>query len=96
MLADMKRDDWLAALGLAAAEVPAALILRGTRQLKEHAARHRGLLEAEPRVCSVFRLISDEAHARGLARLREHVREHPDDPWLVEESMTLFTVRKPR
>jgi ubiquinone/menaquinone biosynthesis C-methylase UbiE len=67
-----------------------------TVRQRTHNAPEEWLLEAEPRVCSAFRLISDEAHARGLARLREHIREHPDDPWLVEESMTLFTARKPR
>jgi len=63
--------------------------------LRTHNSPEEWLLEAEPRVCSVFRLISDEAHARGLARLREYIRTHPDDPWLVEEPMTLFTARKP-
>lgn len=59
MLADMKRDDWLAALGLAAAEVPAALILRGTRQLKEHAARHRGLLAGARELVSANGIFED-------------------------------------
>ena len=62
---------------------------------RNYASPDEWLLEAEPRVCSVFRLISDEAHARGLARLREYVRTHPDDPWLVEIRMTLFVGRKP-
>ena len=53
------------------------------------------LLEVEPRVVSVLRLIPDEAHARGLARLREYINAHPQDPWLVEHSMTLFVGRKP-
>jgi len=53
------------------------------------------LLEVESRVCSVFRLISDEAYARGLAMLREYIRTHPEDPWLIEQSMTLFVGRKP-
>jgi len=52
------------------------------------------LLQAETRVCSVSRLISDEAHARALARLREHIQAHLDDPWLVEETMTLFAARR--
>jgi ubiquinone/menaquinone biosynthesis C-methylase UbiE len=53
------------------------------------------LLEAESRVCSVFGMISEEAHARGLARLREYIEAHPDDPWLVEDELTLFVARRP-
>jgi ubiquinone/menaquinone biosynthesis C-methylase UbiE len=66
-----------------------------TRQ-RVHNSPEEWLREVEPRVCSVFRLISDEAHARGLALLREHIRAHPDDPWLVEETMTLFAGTRPR
>ncbi len=65
------------------------------RQRTHHSVQD-WLLEAEPRVCSVFRLMSDEAHARGLARLREYIAAHPDDLWLVEESLTLFVARKPK
>jgi len=64
-------------------------------RLRTHNTPDEWLLEAEPRVCSVFRLMSEEAHARGVARLREHIRAHPHDPWLVEETMTLFAARKP-
>ena len=63
---------------------------------RTHNSPQDWLLEAEPRVCSVFRLMSDEAHARGLARLREHIEAHPDDPWLVEENMTLAAAGRPR
>jgi ubiquinone/menaquinone biosynthesis C-methylase UbiE len=62
---------------------------------RTHHSPQDWLLEAEPRVCSVFRLMSDDAHARGLARLREYIAAHPDDPWLVEESLSLFCARKP-
>ena len=44
MLADLGRDDWLNILGLDADELPAALILRGTRNLKARLAQHRELL----------------------------------------------------
>ena len=44
---------------------------------------------------NVLGLGANEAHARGLARLREYMASHPDDPWLVEESMTLCVGRKP-
>jgi SAM-dependent methyltransferase len=64
-------------------------------RMRTHRSAQDWLLEAEPRVCSVFRLISDQAHARGLARLRDYIAAHPDDRWLLEESMTLFTARRP-
>jgi len=44
MLADLTRDDWLGALRLGHNEVPSALIMRGTRNLKTQLARYRGLL----------------------------------------------------
>jgi ubiquinone/menaquinone biosynthesis C-methylase UbiE len=84
------------------AEVKAWLTEAGFERVTAEVARQRmhnsaeeWLLEAEPRVCSVFRLMSDEAYARGLARLREHIQFHPDDPWLVEATMTLFVARRP-
>ncbi len=45
MLADLERDDWLNILELGAHEVPAALIMRGTRNLKARLAQHYALLE---------------------------------------------------
>lgn len=44
MLADLMRDDWLGILGLGPEEAPAALIMRGTRNLKTRLAQHRELL----------------------------------------------------
>jgi purine-nucleoside phosphorylase len=44
MLADLGREDWLNILGIGANEVPAALIMRGTRNLKARLAQHRELL----------------------------------------------------
>jgi ubiquinone/menaquinone biosynthesis C-methylase UbiE len=64
-------------------------------RLRQHDSPQEWLLEVEPRVCSVLRMISDEAHARGLARLREHIENHPDDPSLVMLEMTLFIGRRP-
>lgn len=81
-------DNWLTEAGFD--HVTAEPIRRPT-----HKSPHEWLLEAEPRVCSVFRMISDEAHARGLARLREYIDAQPDDPWLVEEELTLFVARRP-
>jgi ubiquinone/menaquinone biosynthesis C-methylase UbiE len=54
------------------------------------------LLEVKPRVCSTFHLMSDEAFANGLALLREYIVAHPDDPWLMEDSMSLFSAYKPK
>jgi len=81
-------ETWLAEAGFEGVEAEVV------RQ-RTHSSPQDWLLEAEPRVCSVFRLISDEAHARGLARLRDYIAAHPDDPWLVEEPLTLFVGRKP-
>lgn len=53
------------------------------------------LLEAEARVRSLRPMISEEAMQRGLGELQAHIAAHPDDPWLVEESMTLFVARRP-
>jgi len=64
-------------------------------RMRTHNSPRDWLLEVELRVCSVLRMISDEAHARGLARLREYVEAHPDDPWLAEEEMTLFIAGRP-
>jgi len=82
-------EAWLAAAGFADIAVEPV-------RMRTHSSPHEWLPEVEARVCSVFRLMSDEAHARGLARLREHIEKQPDDPWLVGESMILFTARKPR
>ncbi|HEV3342900.1 MAG TPA: hypothetical protein VG125_21180 [Pirellulales bacterium] len=41
MLRELTRNDWLAILGLSAEQVPQALILRGTRNLKHHYHAYR-------------------------------------------------------
>jgi len=64
-------------------------------RMRTHNSPQEWLLEIEPRVCSVFRLMPDDACARGLARLRAYIESHLDDPWLVEETMTLFTAIRP-
>lgn len=63
-------------------------------RLRTHHSPEDWLLEVVPRVCSIFRLISDEAFAHGQAALKEYIAAHPDDPWLLEESMTLFSARR--
>ena len=40
--------------------------------------------------------LGEEAAGRGLERLRRHLEAHPDDPWLLEEEMTLFVGERPR
>jgi ubiquinone/menaquinone biosynthesis C-methylase UbiE len=80
-------ESWLSDAGFA--EINAEVV-----RLRTHNTADDWMLEAEPRVCSVFRLISDQAHARGLARLHAQIEAHPDDAWLVEETMTLFAARK--
>jgi ubiquinone/menaquinone biosynthesis C-methylase UbiE len=80
-------EHWLAEAGFTA-------VTAETARLRTHNSADEWLVEAEPRVCSVFRLMSDDGHARGLARLRDYIAAHPDDPWLVEEPMTLFVGRR--
>jgi ubiquinone/menaquinone biosynthesis C-methylase UbiE len=53
------------------------------------------LPEAEARVRSIRPMISEEALQRGLGELQAYIEAHPDDPWLLEESMTLFVARRP-
>jgi SAM-dependent methyltransferase len=53
------------------------------------------LLEAEARVRSLRPMISEEAMRRGLGELQAHIEASPEDPWLVEESVSLFTARRP-
>ncbi len=43
MLKDLTREDWLAALDLPRDRIPATLLLRGTRNLRRNADRHRTL-----------------------------------------------------
>jgi ubiquinone/menaquinone biosynthesis C-methylase UbiE len=83
-------------------EIEAWLAMAGFESITAESVRMRTqnspqgwLLEAEHRVCSTFRLMSDEAFAHGLAELRGYIQVHPDDPWLVEDSMTLFSARRP-
>jgi ubiquinone/menaquinone biosynthesis C-methylase UbiE len=82
-------EAWLAEAGFE--EIQAEVV-----RMRTHNSAADTLQEVEFRVCSVFWLISEQALARGLARLRRHVEHHPDDPWLLEESMTLFVARRPR
>jgi SAM-dependent methyltransferase len=81
-------ESWLAEAGFE--DIRAEVV-----RLRTHSSPEEWLPEVEQRICSVFWLISDEAHARGVARLREYIGSHADDPWLVEESMTLFSGRRP-
>jgi ubiquinone/menaquinone biosynthesis C-methylase UbiE len=64
-------------------------------RMRTHKTADDWLLEVEPRVMSVLRMIPDEAFERGLGPFREYVLSHPDDPWLLEESITLFTAHRP-
>jgi ubiquinone/menaquinone biosynthesis C-methylase UbiE len=52
--------------------------------------------EVRMRVCSVLRLIDDEAFQRGLPRFDAYVSANPDDPWVQQDLFTLFSARKPR
>lgn len=52
------------------------------------------LRAAQARSTSVLTMISEEAFETGLARLEEHARKEPDDPWLLFDRMTLTVGRK--
>jgi ubiquinone/menaquinone biosynthesis C-methylase UbiE len=66
-----------------------------TVRMPTHTTADDWLVEVEPRVPSILRMISDDAFQRGLAQLKEYIVANPEDPWLLEESMTLFTGRRP-
>ncbi|HSH55918.1 MAG TPA: class I SAM-dependent methyltransferase [Candidatus Limnocylindrales bacterium] len=44
---------------------------------------------AEAKDASIYYLLSDEAYTAGLARLKEYVAQHPDDPNLTHDQMML-------
>lgn len=92
---DRKRTPLRAEVGIWLEEAGSENVVADPVRMRTHNSPQDWLPEAEHRVCSVFRLISDDAYAHGLARLREYIQKHPDDPWLVEEEMTLFTARRP-
>jgi ubiquinone/menaquinone biosynthesis C-methylase UbiE len=56
----------------------------------------RLLTEIGLRVCSVLRLLPEEAFERGLKRLEQHLAAHPDEPSLKQDLFTLFSARRPR
>jgi ubiquinone/menaquinone biosynthesis C-methylase UbiE len=95
IMIDLKRtplrrevEKWLAAAGFE--HIAAEPVRMRTRNSPSEL-----LEEVENRVSSVLRLIPEKAFTRELAVLREYIETNPDDPWLVEESMTLFVVRRP-
>lgn len=59
MLADLKRGDWLNILELQLDEVPTALIMRGTRNLKARLVQHRELLADAREVVSANGIFED-------------------------------------
>ena len=58
-------------------------------------SNERFLKEMRLRVCSVLRLMSDEAFEAGLRRLTRYARTHPEDSSLRQDLFTLFTARRP-
>jgi ubiquinone/menaquinone biosynthesis C-methylase UbiE len=48
------------------------------------------------RVCSVLRMIGDDAFEEGMKRLREYMTAHPEDASVRQDLFTLFTARKPQ
>ena len=58
-------------------------------------SNERLLKELRLRVCSVLRLISDEALQEGLRRAEDYIRHNPDDVSLRQDLFTLFSARRP-
>jgi len=80
-------ERWLHASGFI--EVRSQEVVQQTyRNGEEH------LRAAGAKSTSVLTMISPEAFETGLARLDEHVREEPNDPWLLFDRMTLTVGRK--
>ena len=43
---------------------------------------------------SVLNLISQQALEEGIRNLQKYISEHPEDPWLLMDKITLTTGRK--
>ena len=43
---------------------------------------------------SVLTLIEEEAFQRGLRRIEDYITQHPEDPWLLKDLITLTAGRK--
>ncbi len=59
MLGDLRKDEWLAVLGLNESRVPRALLLRGTRNLRSQFELHRRYFSNVAEVCSPDGLLED-------------------------------------
>ena len=59
-------------------------------------SNERMLAELRLRVCSVLRVISDEAFEAGLRRVEDYVQENPEDESLRQDLFTLFSARRPQ
>lgn len=81
-------EGWLEKVGFAGIE---AELVKQTSYPSNEAL----LEELQLRVCSVLRMIGEEAFEAGLRRVEDYVRENPDDEWLRQDLMTLFSARKP-
>jgi len=81
-------EQWFRASGFA--EVLSVEVAQQTYRI----ATER-LEAAQAKSTSVLTMISQEALGEGLRRLEVHVREQPDDPWLLSDRMTLTVGYKP-
>lgn len=81
-------EEWLRTAGFEDVEV---------ERVKQttYPSNDRLLKELRLRVCSVLRLISDDAFEAGLRRFEDYLCEHPDDESLRQDLFTLFSARKP-
>lgn len=76
-------ESWLTDIGFA--EVCSRTIVQQTYQTSiEH------LNAAKVKHTSVLTMITQEAFERGLHRLEEYIKNHPDDKWLLMDSITMI------
>lgn len=76
-------ESWLTDIGFA--EVCSRTIVQQTYQTRiEH------LNAAKVKHTSVLTMITQEAFERGLHRLEEYIKNHPDDKWLLMDSITMI------
>ncbi len=81
-------EGWLARAGFEEVQVE---LVRQT----SYASNERLLEELRLRVCSVLRMIGNEAFAAGLRRVEDYLCENPGDVSLRQDLFTLFSARRP-
>lgn len=81
-------EEWFTVVGFE--EIASETIVQRTF----HSAEER-LEKVRLKSTSVLTLISESAFELGLKNLREYISENPDDPWLLQDRLTLTTGARP-